>query len=94
MIPIFTSKWSGAVAIAATLTALGALSSTVAAATFVDDRSALDGNDFIDWSSLGRVLEPFNPDFADFLPNSFAATSEQGLGAWVLMLISLLSRPH
>jgi hypothetical protein len=46
----------------------------VKAITFVTDRTALRGNDQVDWSSLGAA-NPFN-----VLPNSFSATSERGLG--------------
>lgn len=58
----------------ATLTALLAAPLSVQAATLINSRATLGGNDQIDWSSLGPV-EPFN-----FLPNSFSATSEGGLG--------------
>ncbi|BAY29586.1 hypothetical protein NIES2107_14290 [Nostoc carneum NIES-2107] len=54
----------------------------VKAATLVNSRAALESNDQIDWSSLGKVYNPFNPNPnpADFLPNSFSATSQGGLG--------------
>lgn len=45
--------------------------------TLVTERSALGGNDQLDWSSLGPT-KPFN-----FLPNSFSATSQGGLGLQV-----------
>ncbi|BCL35560.1 hypothetical protein [Nostoc sp. MS1] len=50
------------------------------AVTLVTERVTLKANDQLDWLSLGKVLNPlaFNP--ADFLPNSFSATSEGGLG--------------
>jgi hypothetical protein len=60
--------------IIAALTSLVALPLPVKAITFVTDRTALKGNDQVDWSSLGAA-NPFN-----FLPNSFSAKSERGLG--------------
>ncbi|MBD2741749.1 PEP-CTERM sorting domain-containing protein [Coleofasciculus sp. FACHB-1120] len=51
--------------------------SPVQAIALVTERTALGGNDQIDWSSLGPT-NPFN-----FLPNSFATTSEEGLGLFV-----------
>ncbi|BAT56418.1 unknown protein [Nostoc sp. NIES-3756] len=50
------------------------------AVTLVTERATLKPNDQIDWLSLGKVLNPFVPNPADFLPNSFSATSEGGLG--------------
>ncbi|WP_193198438.1 hypothetical protein [Nostoc sp. MG11] len=51
------------------------------AATFlVTERAVLGGNDEIDWVSLGKVFNPSAPDFSAFLPNSFLATSQGGLG--------------
>lgn len=51
----------------------------VQAATFlVNERNALGGNDEIDWVSLGKVFNPSNPKFSDFLPNSFSAVSQGG----------------
>ncbi|MBD2162821.1 hypothetical protein H6G04_00215 [Calothrix membranacea FACHB-236] len=52
----------------------------VKAAILVNSRAALESNDQIDWSSLGKVYNPFNPNPTDFLPNSFSATSQGGLG--------------
>lgn len=49
------------------------------ALTLVQERSALLGNDQLDWSSLDKVLDPFSPDPAVFLPNSFSTTSSRGL---------------
>ncbi|BAY78965.1 hypothetical protein NIES25_54440 (plasmid) [Nostoc linckia NIES-25] len=50
----------------------------VKAATFlVTDRTTFGGNDEVDWVSLGKVFNPVSPAF---LPNSFSATSEGGLG--------------
>ena len=43
------------------------------AASFIGDRADLQGNDQVDWSSVG-VTSPFQ-----VLPNNFSATSEQGL---------------
>ncbi|QFS49309.1 hypothetical protein [Nostoc sphaeroides] len=53
----------------------------VKAATFlVNERALLGGNDEVNWGSLGKVLNPSAPDFSVFLPNSFLATSQGGLG--------------
>ena len=53
----------------------------VQAATFlVTERAALFSNDEFDWGSLGRVFNPSAPRFSDFLPNSFSAVSQRGLG--------------
>lgn len=57
-----------------------AIASSAQALNFITDRQALNGNDSVDWSSLGKVLNPFNPNPADFLSNSLTATSAQGLG--------------
>lgn len=62
---------------------VAALTLPAQALTFVKERSALLGNDQLDWSSLGKVLNPFSPNPADFLPNSFSATSTGGLGLTV-----------
>lgn len=70
-----STKDLSATALGAALTAiLAVLPSPVQAVTLVTERAALGGDDQIDWSSLGSVA-PFN-----FLPNSFPATSEGGLG--------------
>ena len=50
------------------------------AVSLVTNLADLKGNDSIDWSSLGKVLNPFNPNFADFLGFSFSGTSAGGLG--------------
>lgn len=50
------------------------------AVSLVTNRADLKGNDSIDWSSLGKVLNPFNPNSADFLGFSFSGTSARGLG--------------
>jgi hypothetical protein len=50
------------------------------AVSLVTNRADLKGNDSIDWSSLGQVLNPFNPNLADFLGFSFSGTSAGGLG--------------
>ncbi len=55
----------------------------VEAATFVSSRAELDGNDQLDWSSLGRIFDPRNPDPTTFLAPSFTATSERGVGLTV-----------
>lgn len=49
------------------------VASPVQAITFITSRTALSGNDQVDWSSLDPV-NPFN-----ILPNSFTAQSEKGL---------------
>ncbi|GAB1544775.1 hypothetical protein NUACC21_74510 [Scytonema sp. NUACC21] len=56
------------------------LTSPVQALTFITERATLAGNDRIDWSSLGKVFNPFSPNPTDFLPNSFSAMSQKGLG--------------
>lgn len=62
------------------LTLLTVLSSSAAqAATFIATRSALESNDQLDWSSLGRVFNPLNPDLSAFLPETFSATTQKGL---------------
>ncbi|MCA2656563.1 hypothetical protein [Microcystis sp. M061S2] len=57
-----------------------ALISPSFAVSLVTNRADLKGNDSIDWSSPGKVLNPFNPNFADFLGFSFSGTSAGGLG--------------
>lgn len=57
-----------------------ALISPSFAVSLVTNRADLKGNDSIDWSSLGKVLNPFNPNLADFLGFSFSGTSAGGLG--------------
>lgn len=57
-----------------------ALISPSFAVSLVTNRADLNANDSIDWSSLGQVLNPFNPNFADFLGFSFSGTSAGGLG--------------
>ncbi|HYX18654.1 MAG TPA: hypothetical protein VE944_30665 [Nostoc sp.] len=53
----------------------------VKAATFlVTERAGLGGNDQVDWGSLGKVFNPSDRNFSAFLPNSFLATSQGGLG--------------
>ncbi|MEH1938981.1 MAG: hypothetical protein V7L01_02015 [Nostoc sp.] len=53
----------------------------VKAATFlVTERAVLESNDEVNWGSLGKVFNPTSPDFSAFLPNSFLATSQGGLG--------------
>ena len=56
------------------------ISGRVDAATLITQRSALGGNDSVDWSNVGKVFNPFAPNFADFLPNSFSTNSSAGLG--------------
>ncbi|MGB3513051.1 MAG: hypothetical protein WBA93_28330 [Microcoleaceae cyanobacterium] len=52
----------------------------VKAITFVTDRTALGENDQLNWSSLGKVFNPFAPDPSAFLPNIFSTKSTGGLG--------------
>ncbi|PAX59790.1 PEP-CTERM sorting domain-containing protein [Brunnivagina elsteri] len=59
---------------------VAALTSPVQALTLVQERSALLGNDQLDWSSLGKIFDPFSPNPSAFLPSSFSATSSRGLG--------------
>ncbi|MEH2462347.1 hypothetical protein [Nostoc sp.] len=57
------------------------LSLPVKAATFlVTERAVLGSNDQVNWGSLGKVFNPSAPDFSTFLPNSFLARSQGGLG--------------
>ncbi|MCA1992497.1 MAG: hypothetical protein LDL41_10750 [Coleofasciculus sp. S288] len=74
------NDFSAAIAGAALTTLLATLSSPVQAVTLVTERSALGGNDQIDWSSLGRVFNPFAPDPSAYLANSFFAETEGNLG--------------
>lgn len=68
------------VALASALALLGAsLPLTVEAAIFVSSRAELGGNDQLNWSSLGRIFDPRNPDPAAFLNPSFTATSQRGV---------------
>jgi hypothetical protein len=55
----------------------------VRALTLIENRNALLSNDQIEWSSLGKLLNPFAPNFEDFLPNTFSAQSSNGLGLTV-----------
>ncbi|MGJ5632708.1 hypothetical protein [Nostoc sp. CALU 1950] len=50
------------------------------AITFVQNRTDLQSNDKIEWSSLGKVIDPFASNPSTFLPPSFSATSTGGLG--------------
>ncbi|MEM9008676.1 MAG: hypothetical protein AAGE59_34850 [Cyanobacteria bacterium P01_F01_bin.86] len=71
---------SALVAIASTFVSLVlSLPVAVEAATLVSSRAELASNDEIDWSSLGQVFDPLNPDPTVFLSNSFTATSPRGL---------------
>jgi hypothetical protein len=55
------------------------LATPTLAVSLVTNRAELRSNDSIDWSSLGQVLNPFSPNFADFLDFSFTGTSAGGL---------------
>lgn len=61
-----------------TLTTL-LFSSPANAITFVKERNLLPSNDQIEWSSLGKILNPFAPNPNDFLSNSFSGKSSNGL---------------
>jgi hypothetical protein len=65
-----------ALTVAAVTALLATLASPVQAITLVNNRTALAGNDQVDWSSLGKVFNPFNPNSSAFLPNSFSAISQ------------------
>jgi hypothetical protein len=54
-------------------------SSVAQALTLVTERSALPSSDRLDWSSLGKVFDPFAPNPSAFLPNSFSAVSQDNL---------------
>ncbi|HEY9604073.1 MAG TPA: hypothetical protein V6C85_20840 [Allocoleopsis sp.] len=69
-----------AVTVTALTVFLVTLASPIQAATLVTNRSDLGGNDLLDWSSLGKVFNPFNPNPSALLPNSFSATSQEGRG--------------
>lgn len=73
------------------VTFLGTLTAPAYALTLINERAELGGNDFLDWSSLGKVFDPFNPNPADFLANSFSAASFRGVG--VAVDIALPSPP-
>ena len=55
----------------------------VRALTLVQERTSLQSNDRISWSSLGKVLNPLAPNTEGFLTNSFSAQSSNGLGTTV-----------
>ena len=57
------------------------ISSPVRALTLITDRSRLRANDRLDFSSLGKVFNPLAPSTTpdSFLPNTFSATSDNGL---------------
>ena len=65
------------------VTFLGTFNAPADALTLINERAKLGGNDFLDWSSLGKVFNPFNPNPADFLANSFSAASFRGMGVAV-----------
>ena len=68
-----SNKGLSAIIVAALTSLVAVFPLPVKAITFVTDRTALKGNDLIDWSSLGAA-NPFN-----VLPNSFSAKSQRGL---------------
>ena len=65
-----------------TIASIPVLTQPVWASTLslVQDRDLLQSNDQIEWLSLGKVLNPFDPNPDDFLPNSFSISSANGLG--------------
>ena len=73
-------KYFSAVTVTAIPVLLAALASPLQATTLVTNRADLGGNDFMNWSSLGKVFNPFNPNPSAFLPNSFSTTSQEGRG--------------
>ena len=76
-----TCKFAFTLSVAVSTTFITSIPLKVQAATlFVSQRSALQSNDQIDWFSLGKVLNVRSPNPADFLPNSFSATSKGNLG--------------
>lgn len=76
-----TNKYLPVIATKLAITALIAVLPLPAkAVTLVTERAALKANDKIDWLNLGKVLNPFALDPKAFLPNSFSATSQRGLG--------------
>ena len=73
-------KLSVTLCIAGFTTFITFVPSKVQAVTFISQRDALNSNDQIDWLSLGKVFNSRSPNPAEFLPNSFSATSERNLG--------------
>jgi hypothetical protein len=69
----FSNKGLSATIIATFTAFVAVFPLPVKALTFVTDRTALKGNDQVDWSSLGET-NPFN-----ILPNSFSTKSQHGL---------------
>ncbi|MGB3401483.1 MAG: PEP-CTERM sorting domain-containing protein [Microcoleaceae cyanobacterium] len=59
------------------------LSLPAIAVTLITERTELGGNDQLDWSSLGKVFDPFNFDPTAFLPNTFSAVSDDNLAITV-----------
>ncbi len=47
--------------------------------TLVSNRSEIQADDEILWSSQGKVFNPFAPNISDFLSSSFSLTSRRGL---------------
>ncbi|MEH2446258.1 MAG: hypothetical protein V7K18_10865 [Nostoc sp.] len=66
-------------------TLIAVLPLPVKAVTLVTSRAIFGSNDGIDWSSLGKVFNPFAPDPSAFLPNSFSAVSKGGLALGVTL---------
>jgi hypothetical protein len=80
-------------AIGAVLTTiLAVLPLPVQALTFVTKRTDLGGNDQVDWSNVSKIFNPFAPDPAAFLPNSFSV--ESSVGQEVNVNIPLSNSPN
>jgi hypothetical protein len=76
--PIFRSTI--ALAGLALTTSLTLWSTSVKALTLVTDRTALNANDLLDFSTVGEPFNPLQPNPQSFLPNSINANSANGLG--------------
>lgn len=62
-----------------TVVGMSAIAPQARAISFVTDRSSLNANDLVNWSSLGPIFNPFGPpDPSVFLPSSFTANSQAG----------------
>ncbi len=75
-----TYKLPITLSIAISTTFITSVPSKVQAITFISQRDALNSNDQIDWSSLGKVFNPRSANPDNFLSNSFWATSQRNLG--------------
>ena len=59
---------------------LGTFCTSADALTLVASRTDLNANDLLNWSSLGTILDLSDIRPGDFLPNTFSATSDGGIG--------------